>query len=171
MNRFRLIALALSGLLVLAACGSDSEDASSKDTTGSDLSDVEDVAEFFSNDNCVSLSLAMAYVASPFVALTAGQTDDVAEYEKLFKEFRDNVPDDIESEVEVMIEANDEFAQTASELEIDLSTFDYAKVATDPALQTKLGELSQKASDLFDAAEYKAASAKVQTYLEDECKV
>jgi hypothetical protein len=162
------IAVVLVLALMGASCGSDdsetagdtesvmteTEGITAEDTTTGETTDDDGP---FDTAECSSLVAAAASVATSFSA--TGDTGEVEEARAQFEEFADEAPDEIRDDLQVLVDAYDEFAEVLDDVDIEPG-----ETPTAEAIQ----EL-QAAIASIDQAEVAAAAANVNTWTTANC--
>ncbi|MEL7210543.1 MAG: hypothetical protein AAGK32_20310 [Actinomycetota bacterium] len=176
MRRLRTLALVLAaGLLLLTACGDDS-DSSQSDTSASDSEpsaesgdgDVDlpgggDIEVPGLSEECETVAEASIQAAGAAVA-AFDPTGDIGETTEFFDGAIDAAPDELKDDFEVLAEGLAQYAQALQDAGADLSD---PSSFTDPATISALTE----AAEVFSTAEFEQAGENISAWAEANCDV
>jgi hypothetical protein len=177
LTRTLLAVLATGALFVpLAACGDDdggsplsagtddnaaddnaADDNAADDNPGDvDLPDADELEDLADLSGVDEVCLGAVYAVSGFGALLSGG-EGADEAEQYFAEARENVPDEIADDFNVLADYYEEFAALLAEFDND-----FTKLATDPDAQQRL-------SDLEGDGDFEAASENLSAWFSENC--
>jgi hypothetical protein len=171
MRWLSILALALA--LVAAGCGGGDDDSSASDTTTveettTDETTTEETTDDgtgttgdfdFADEDCRGLVAAYLGISQAFAAAAGGSNEELEEQAEAFSQFADDVPEEIQADVQTLADAYGQYIQVLQDAGIEPGEIPTAAQAQE--LQTALQAVG--------TADVTAASERLSAWTEENC--
>ena len=170
MRWLSILVLALA--LVAAGCGGGDDDSSASDTTTVEETTTDTTAESttddgattsgdfdFADEDCRGLVAAYLGISQAFAAAAGGSNEELEEQAEAFSEFADDVPEEIQADVQTLADAYGQYIQVLQDAGIEPGEIPTAAQAQE--LQTALQAVG--------TADVTAASERLSAWTTENC--
>ena len=170
MRWLSILVLALA--LVAAGCGGGDDESSASDTTTVEETTTDTTAETttddgaatsgdfdFADEDCRGLVAAYLGISQAFAAAAGGSNEELEEQAKAFSEFADDVPEEIQADVQTLADAYGQYIQVLQDAGIEPGEIPTAAQAQE--LQTALQAVG--------TADVTAASERLSAWTTENC--
>ncbi|HJR95230.1 MAG TPA: hypothetical protein VJ807_07310 [Gaiellaceae bacterium] len=170
MRWLSILVLALA--LVAAGCGGGDDDSSASDTTTVEETTTDTTAETttddgaatsgdfdFADEDCRGLVAAYLGISQAFAAAAGGSNEELEEQAEAFSEFADDVPEEIQADVQTLADAYGQYIQVLQDAGIEPGEIPTAAQAQE--LQTALQAVG--------TADVTAASERLSAWTTENC--
>ena len=170
MRWLSILVLALA--LVAAGCGGGDDESSASDTTTVEETTTDTTAETttddgaatsgdfdFADEDCRGLVAAYLGISQAFAAAASGSNEELEEQAEAFSEFADDVPEEIQADVQTLADAYGQYIQVLQDAGIEPGEIPTAAQAQE--LQTALQAVG--------TADVTAASERLSAWTTENC--
>lgn len=170
MRWLSILVLALA--LVAAGCGGGDDESSASDTTTVEETTTDTTAETttddgaatsgdfdFADEDCRGLVAAYLGISQAFAAAAGGSNEELEEQAEAFSEFADDVPEEIQADVQTLADAYGQYIQVLQDAGIEPGEIPTAAQAQE--LQTALQAVG--------TADVTAASERLSAWTTENC--
>jgi hypothetical protein len=171
MRWLSILVLALA--LLAAGCGGGDDDSSASDTTTVEETttddtttgettddDTEATGDFdFADEDCRGLVAAYLGISQAFAAAAGGSNDELEEQAEAFAQFADDVPEEIQADVQTLADAYGQYIQVLQDAGIEPGEIPSAEQAQE----------LQSALQAVGTADVTAASERLSAWTEENC--